>query len=255
MAYRLGERFGIGRPVVAAHRGFSARYPENTLLAFEKAAQLGVDMVELDIAISADGVPMLYHDDALEAKSSPLAGGIRNHTREQLRQVRIGAKLGMEDAPLATLEEFCDLYARYPQIAVNVDLKPGCGVDVTIDPVLRILEAQGFLERCIFNSLDGEITRYLHDHTDFITVGPPTGFPGNVNHIPGADGTYGHAGRRLHARQRPDPGERGLLALHRENPRHRARHRRAHRQTRAGLRRSHRALRRPPPHAETAGRI
>ncbi len=253
MAYRLGERFGIGRPVVAAHRGFSARYPENTLLAFEKAAQLGVDMVELDIAISADGVPMLYHDDALEAKSSPLAGGIRNHTREQLRQVRIGAKLGMEDAPLATLEEFCDLYARYPQIAVNVDLKPGCGVDVTIAPVLRILEAQGFLERCIFNSLDGEITRYLHDHTDFITVGRRRASPATST-TSRADGTYATLDavcmpvNDLTRENADTRAPSGKSSSPRPSPT-------SARQTRAGLRRSHRALRRPPPHAETAGRI
>ena len=53
-----------------------------------------------------------------------------------------------------------------------------------------MLHAYGFENRCIFNSLDGEITRYLHDHSDYLTVGPPNGFPGNVNHAPGANGTY-----------------------------------------------------------------
>ena len=71
-------------------------------------------MVELDISMSADGIPMLYHDDLLEKKSAPLAGNITGFTREELRQVRIGAKLGMEDQPLATLEEFCQLYNKSP---------------------------------------------------------------------------------------------------------------------------------------------
>lgn len=190
MAYRIGEPFGIGHPVVEAHRGFSACYPENTLIAFEKAAQLGVDMVELDISMSQDGVPMLYHDDVLEKKSSPLTGSVQDYCCQTLRRVMIGAKLGMAEAPIATLEEFCALYSRYPHIAVDVDLKPGCAVEATVKPVMKVLRAYGFENRCIFNSLDGEITRYLHDHTDFITVGPPNGFPGNVNHTPGENGTY-----------------------------------------------------------------
>ena len=68
MAWKLSSKFGPEYPVIAAHRGFSACYPENTLKAFEEAAQLGIDMVELDISMSADGIPMLYHDDRLEAK-------------------------------------------------------------------------------------------------------------------------------------------------------------------------------------------
>ncbi|MDO4546785.1 MAG: glycerophosphodiester phosphodiesterase [Clostridia bacterium] len=190
MPYRIGKQFGAGNPIVAAHRGFSACYPENTLIAFEKAAELGVDMVELDISMSSDGIPMLYHDDILEKKSSPLTGSVQDYTHEQLAKVQIGRKIGMEDAPVATLEEFCKLYSRYPDIAVDIDLKPGCGVDATIRPVMEILYAYGFEDRCIFNSLDGEITRYLHSNTGFLTVGPPNDFPGNVNHIPGINGTY-----------------------------------------------------------------
>lgn len=51
-----------GRPLTIAHRGASAHAPENTLIAFRKAAELGADMVELDVRLTADGVPVISHD-------------------------------------------------------------------------------------------------------------------------------------------------------------------------------------------------
>lgn len=48
-----------------AHRGGRGLYPENTLAAFESAARLGVNTLELDIGITADGVPVVSHDRAL----------------------------------------------------------------------------------------------------------------------------------------------------------------------------------------------
>jgi len=190
MAWRLGEKFSAKYPCIAAHRGYSAKYPENTLKAFEEGAKLGVDMVELDISMSKDGIPMLYHDYVLEKKSTPLTGSVTDYTYEELQQVRIGALLGMEDQPLCTLEDLCKLLLDYPDIVLDVDLKPGSGVDGTIKPVMAVLEKYGYQDRIIFNSLDGEITKYLKDNTDYIIVGPPAGFPWGVNQIPGVDGTY-----------------------------------------------------------------
>jgi glycerophosphoryl diester phosphodiesterase len=48
-----------------AHRGFSSRYPENTLLAFERALDLGADGAEFDVQLSRDGVPVVIHDESL----------------------------------------------------------------------------------------------------------------------------------------------------------------------------------------------
>lgn len=54
------------RPLVIAHRGASDRAPENTLPAFEAALALGADAVELDYRHSADGVPVVFHDELLD---------------------------------------------------------------------------------------------------------------------------------------------------------------------------------------------
>lgn len=51
---------------IIAHRGFSASYPENTLLAFEKALQAGVDGIETDLRLSRDDKAIIFHDANLK---------------------------------------------------------------------------------------------------------------------------------------------------------------------------------------------
>ncbi len=53
------------KPVIVAHRGDAARYPENTLAAFASATKLGVHYVELDVQLTRDGVPLVLHDSTL----------------------------------------------------------------------------------------------------------------------------------------------------------------------------------------------
>ena len=57
-------------PLVIAHRGFSGLYPENTLVAFEKASDLGVDMIELDVTLTRDGKVIVLHDETLDRTTS-----------------------------------------------------------------------------------------------------------------------------------------------------------------------------------------
>ncbi|MCD6121507.1 MAG: glycerophosphodiester phosphodiesterase [Spirochaetales bacterium] len=52
--------------VVTAHRGFSGRYPENTLLAFKKAFEAGADFIEFDLRLTKDDVPIVSHDATLK---------------------------------------------------------------------------------------------------------------------------------------------------------------------------------------------
>lgn len=56
---------------IIAHRGFSEAYPENTLLAFEKAIEAGADGIETDIRLAEDGIPVIAHDSRLSRISHP----------------------------------------------------------------------------------------------------------------------------------------------------------------------------------------
>jgi glycerophosphoryl diester phosphodiesterase len=78
---------------IIAHRGYSARAPENTLAAVERALVAGADAVEWDVHVSADGVPVLFHDEDLP-RTSDGAGLLREHSYEQLRALDVGRWFG-----------------------------------------------------------------------------------------------------------------------------------------------------------------
>ena len=66
------------RPVIA-HRGSSAEAPENTLPAFEAAVRRGADAVELDVRLTADGAPVVIHDETLD-RTTDRTGPVRGFT-------------------------------------------------------------------------------------------------------------------------------------------------------------------------------
>ncbi len=73
---------------VIAHRGASAHEPENTIRAFLRAAELGADMVELDVHLSADGEPVVIHDPRLE-RSTNGRGLVSEWTRAELQRLGV----------------------------------------------------------------------------------------------------------------------------------------------------------------------
>ena len=108
---------------VIAHRGASAYAPENTLAAFELAAQQGADMIELDVQRSADGVLVIFHDDTTE-RWDGRARLASECTLSELLALDIGG------AKVATLAETC-VFAREQGMRMNVELKAaGFGAEV-----------------------------------------------------------------------------------------------------------------------------
>ena len=74
-----------------AHRGCSQMYPENTLLAFEKAAAVkGLTGIELDIQLSRDGYLVVCHDETVD-RTTGGTGPVKNHSLAELKQLRIDA--------------------------------------------------------------------------------------------------------------------------------------------------------------------
>lgn len=102
-------------PKVIGHRGACAHAPENTLASFAKAAELGCAMVEFDVRLSADGVPVVFHDDTLD-RCTPVRGPVRQHDAQYLHSLGI-----------PTLAEVLASCAARG-MAVNPEIKPDRGM-------------------------------------------------------------------------------------------------------------------------------
>ena len=71
---------------IIAHRGYSGVYPENTMLAFRKAEEVGADGIELDVHLSSDGELIIIHDEALK-RTAGKDGVVSDYTRSELEKI------------------------------------------------------------------------------------------------------------------------------------------------------------------------
>lgn len=95
---------------IVAHRGFAALFPENTMLAFQRALELGAHTIELDIHHSKEGVPVVIHDDSLN-RTTTLTGLISQLSLQDIRLADAGVKFAPQYAGCRVpfLEEALDL--------------------------------------------------------------------------------------------------------------------------------------------------
>jgi len=129
---------------LVAHRGFAARYPENTLPAVEAALRAGARFVEVDVQLTADHVPVLLHDDTLD-RTTNATGRIRDIPFAALAQVRAGEprRLGshFRDTPIPGLADLVRLMSLWPDARVFVEIKQesldAFGPDAVVDAVTR----------------------------------------------------------------------------------------------------------------------
>lgn len=119
--------FGSSRPLVFAHRGGCALGPENTLAAFERGLAAGADGLELDIHLSADGIPVVHHDNTLERTTSG-SGLLAAHTADEL--ARLDAGRHFEDGGTFPFRNqgigvptLRDVLRRFPDARVIVEMK------------------------------------------------------------------------------------------------------------------------------------
>jgi glycerophosphoryl diester phosphodiesterase len=143
-------------PVVTAHRGFSGRYPENTLLAFRKAVEIGVDVVEFDVRETSDGELVILHDALLDRTTNG-SGPVGNRTLAELERLnatywqgphdtgrRTDGPLGDEAIP--TLAEALGLLAGKVGLNIQVYADSPDALDRIIGLYLEHeLQASGFL--------------------------------------------------------------------------------------------------------------
>ena len=121
---------------IVAHRGVTTRYPENTIPAFQKAIELGADAVELDVRLTRDKIPVVFHYYYLE-KLTSLHGPLFNYPYEQLRQAEfINESEGIDSVQIPTLVEVLDTIGG--KIGLEIEIKgPEPESAIIIGDILR----------------------------------------------------------------------------------------------------------------------
>lgn len=152
---------------VAAHRGNSKYFPENTLSAFRSAYVLGADMIELDLHMTADGEIIVMHDHTVD-RTTDGTGLIREKTLSEIKALDAGSWKGESFAGerVPTFAEFLNLAAAYPDMLYNIELKDfpadsGNFAYRAADKALAMANEAGVLERSVINTWSGELNEYL----------------------------------------------------------------------------------------------
>lgn len=155
--------FANERPqtMVFAHRGGGGLYPENTLEAFEYSANLGVDVLELDVHSTADGKLVVMHDPAVD-RTTDGSGKISELTLEQLKRLDAGYHFSSDGGAtfpfrgrgvtVPTLEE---IFSAFPSMNFNVE--PKQQNPSIIKPLCALLRQRRMTEKVIVGSFRQEV--------------------------------------------------------------------------------------------------
>ncbi len=153
-------RAGRDTPLLIAHRGVPARAPENTLASFRAAVEDGARMIELDVALSADGEVVVIHDDTVD-RTTDGAGPVADLSWDRLASLDAGSWFDATFAgePIPRLARVFDEVGRY--VAINVEIKPEAFSDVGVggieSKVVHLVRQWGLVDRVVVSSFEPRV--------------------------------------------------------------------------------------------------
>ncbi|MEC8978652.1 MAG: glycerophosphodiester phosphodiesterase [Candidatus Thermoplasmatota archaeon] len=153
----LGNDWIVGdeRPLIIAHRGGADIFPENTMVAFEGAAMIGVDMLEIDFQLTSDNRLITMHDDTVDRTTNG-TGAVINMTLEEILNLDASAKFtnstggnpwnGSHLAPV-TIEDILDRFIESPH-RLSLEIKnEGDAGKVAAEIMFLEIEERGMEKR------------------------------------------------------------------------------------------------------------
>ncbi len=150
-------------PLLFAHRGGAALWPENTLFAFQHAADLEVDVLEMDVHLTADDNLVVIHDATVD-RTTDGSGRVRDMTVAQLKQLDAGYRFTPDDGATypyrgqgITIPTLDEVLAAFPQARLNIEIKDD---DIHAAQLLgRKIQAHGAQDRVIVASFHQDPVR------------------------------------------------------------------------------------------------
>jgi glycerophosphoryl diester phosphodiesterase len=148
-------------PLLIGHRGYPARFPENTLASFEGAIRAGCDMIELDVIFTRDRRVVVIHDDTIDRTTNG-KGPVKNRTLEEIKRLDAGTwfdqRYSAERVP--ELSEVMKLVAA--RCLLNIEIKRSAfevtyPADAIEHQVVKLVKASGAMDRVIISSFDTRI--------------------------------------------------------------------------------------------------
>ena len=136
------------------HRGAKGHSPENTLASFQKAIDLGVDMIELDVRLSLDKVPMVIHDETIDRTTSK-TGLVTDYSAKELQHLGI-----------PTLKDVFELVNN--RCEINVELKTFSATHAVMDLIAKNTFDQN---KILISSFDWNALQEVRFHDEDIRIG------------------------------------------------------------------------------------
>lgn len=199
-AATIDELLAIGRPIVLAHTAGEDAYPASTMFAFGESVNAGVDMLDFNVQLSADGVLVVHHDDTVDRATNG-TGNVADLTFAELhaldnsywftadcgvctdqpaasylyRGVRTGdvappAGYVADDFAIPSFEEVVE---RFPNIPLNVEIKgEGEPAKAAADELARLLTNLGRADASVVSSFDDSIVSYFHSLLPDVELSP-----------------------------------------------------------------------------------
>ncbi len=146
----------ISRPLVFAHRGGGGLFPENTLEAFKYSAQMGVDVLELDIHSTADGALVVMHDGSLDRTTNG-SGRINQMTLAEVKKLDAAYNFTPDDGKTfpyrgkgITIPTLQEIFDSFPEMTFNVE--PKQAEPSVTKPLCEMIRARKMTEKVIVGS-------------------------------------------------------------------------------------------------------
>jgi glycerophosphoryl diester phosphodiesterase len=149
----------VQRPIVAAHRGIPSLAPENTMAGYQKAYELGADLIETDLHRTRDGQLVIMHDDTVNRTTNG-TGKVSELTYDQIRQLDAGVKFSPEftGEKVPSFREFLKAF-KGKETVLLVELKAS---DIE-EQVIEEIEQEGMSDQVLIQSFNLDSVKKSHE--------------------------------------------------------------------------------------------